>query len=123
VRESLGNVDHAVVLGRKFGTGPLRESRGLTTEIYNNVVNSAPAAPNQLDLFEGNTLKVHAPKRTLFLVERDIALHPVGIQPENLALALAPASRKKATLVFQLLQFDNVSTLQVCLYEFQAKRL
>jgi hypothetical protein len=51
-------------------------------------------------------LEMYPAQRSLFLVERDIALRNCGIQSMLLEFVLAPRPRKKAALVMHWLKGD-----------------
>jgi hypothetical protein len=47
-------------------------------------------------------------------IERDIALHQLRVQPMRFKFAPAPGPGKKTALVLQLLNVNDIRTLEVC---------
>ena len=75
----LGNVQHAPILRRKLHGHPLSEGGTIGTQINNYVVNGSHRAADQFRFFERSGLIMHSTERSFLLVERNVALHPLGM--------------------------------------------
>ena len=63
---------------------------------------------------------MHSTERAFFLIERNVALHPLRTQPISRGFPLAPAPGEKTAFVFQPLSLNDERTLQFGLNEFQS---
>src|ERR1700686_570996 len=88
------------------------EGRRILTQIDNHVVNCTLRAAYQLGLSRWRDLVMHAPQRSLLLVERDVALHGTRTQLVFQEFPFAPGTGKKATFVFPFFQLNHVRTRQ-----------
>jgi hypothetical protein len=69
--------------------------------------NIASGATDELDLFIRGSLEVEAAERAAMVIERDAPLRVMSAEPSLHEQIAAERTRKKTSIVFQLLELDD----------------
>src|SRR5262245_17385937 len=85
----------------------------MRAEIDHHIVDCSPGAADYLGLRMRRCLKVDAAQRSLLGVERDIALHGLGVQSFAFPFLLAPAAGKKPAVVRSGLKMNLENSRQL----------
>ena len=111
VREALGHVERPVVVRAELDGDVLEIRRTLGAQIDDDVEDRASRAPDELGLGGRRILEVHAPQRSLGLVESDVGLRDDRLQSVIGKLLLAERASEEAAIVLATFDVDDEGAL------------
>src|SRR3954471_24854380 len=117
VREPLGHVERAVVVGAQLDGDVLEIRRALGPQVDDDVEDRSAGRPHQLGLGSRRVLEVHPPDGALVAIEGDIGLGDHGLEPVLLELALAEDAREDPAVVLPPLEIEDIGAPQSGLSE------
>ena len=113
VREALGHVERAVVVGGELDGDVLEVGRALRAQVDDDVENRAARAAHELRFRRRRILEVHAAQRALASVERDVGLRDDRLEPVLGEFVLAERAREETAVVLAALEVDDERALSL----------
>src|SRR5882762_1532712 len=117
VREALGHIQRAVVVGAQIHGDRFQEGRALGPQVDDDVEDRPARGADQLRLGVGRILEVHPAQRALPLVVGDVRLRDHRLEAVLGELVLAKGAREEAAVVVPPLQIEDEGALQLGLGE------
>ena len=106
MREPLRDEQGAAVLRAEFGGIVRAAGRRVVADVDDHVEDRAAGHAHELGL-EVGFLPVHSAQGALAQVVRDVALHPVDLDPVFRGFTVAPGPGEESALVVDLLDLDQ----------------
>ncbi len=107
MREPVGDVQCAPVLGRELDAEPLRVRRRFGAQVDDHVPDLASSDADELCLAVWRGLPMHPAQRPAPHVERNVALRHTRIEVMFLEFAPAETAREESPLVLAPLEVDD----------------
>src|SRR6267143_353453 len=117
VREALGHIERAMVVGAQFHADGFQESRALGPQVHDDVEDRPARGTDQLRLGLRRVLEVHPAQRALPLVVGDVRLRDHRLEAVLGELLLTKGPCEEATVVVAPLQIEDECALQLGLGE------
>jgi hypothetical protein len=113
VGEIFWDVKHPPVFRGELDGEVLLERGRRRTQVDDGVKDRSRCTPHKLRLRKGSGLEMHPAQSAFVLVERNVALGHLRVQPVSLEFPPAKGAGQKAALVFVLLWFNHKRTQQL----------
>ena len=98
---------------RELDRDVLEVGRALRAQVDDDVEDRTPRASDELGLGRRRVLKVHAPQRSLGLVESNVGLRDDRLQSVIGELLLAERAREETAIVLAALDVDDEGALEL----------
>ena len=105
--KSCGDVQRCPIVGGQLDPDPFGACGGSRPQVDHHVEYRPSGATDELDLFIWGSLEVEAAQRAAMVIERDAPLRVMCAKPSLHEQIAAERTRKKASIIFQLLELDD----------------
>src|SRR5690242_16320221 len=99
MRKTFRNIEHVPIMRCKFHSYPVFERLRVGPQINGYIVDGTPGTANDFSFRVWLGLKMHASQSSFLDIERNVALNQCGVKALIFKFFLAPATRKKTSLV------------------------